>query len=397
MMNNSDVYIEALVAGFFSGNLDERETGELLAWVKESKKHEVLFKKRMRELYALQVAGEWNTIDTGIARNKVFRKLHRTRKLWRMWGTAAAVVVLLFLSVVLYWRERAGDVFVQEKVFSELVQRQGRRQAILSIGTEKKVILNATVKKAILTDSCSHIFMDDSCMMRYERMRAHDAHEVRVHTLEVPQGSEFRLTLSDGTRVWMNAGSKLCYPEYFDGEKREVILAGEAYFEVEHDAEVPFIVKTADMDITVLGTSFDVKAYPEDEYVITTLATGKIKQKYVASGEEIVLSPSEQAVYMKSNGLLKTERVDVGEAIGWKNGRVVMKNKPLKEIFKELARWYDFEVEYKNDRLQDTRFYLNMDRYDDIKMVLEKLQKTNGVKFIFYGRKIFVYDDTILK
>lgn len=392
-MNELDSHIRRLIVDYFSGNLDEEDTGELLAWVRESDEHKFLFKKCIRELYVLHVSEEWRNIDSPVAKERVSRRLSRRRSIYRFSAVAAVVAAMLVSSVFMYFYQDPGDAFIKEKIYSELMQQQGRHQAILSIGKDRKVILNGSVKDAILADSSSRVFVDDSCVIRYEQRDPVVSGAVPVHTLEVPRGSEFRLTLSDGTRVWMNAGSKLSYPEFFDGKEREVTLTGEAYFEVVHDEEVPFVVKTADMGITVLGTSFNVKAYPEDECVITTLATGRIKQKYISSGEEIVLNPSDQSVFMKSSGLLRRERVDVSEVIGWKNGRVILKNKSLDEIFKELARWYDFDVEYKNESLRYTRFYLNIDRYDDIKLVLEKLQKTNGVKFIFYGRKVIVYDD----
>lgn len=395
-MKNVDARIKEIIVEYFSGNLDEERKEELLNWVKESEEHEHFFKKYIQELYAIRVAGEWDSVRVGKSKDVVFGKIHRNRNTWWL-GTAAAVAVLLVSSIFLYMYKDSRDAFVEKKIFSELVQQQDRHQAILSIGDERKMILNKTIKETIHADSSSRIFIDDSCAVHYEKMDYREKKEVSRHTLEVPYGSEFRVTLSDGTRVWMNAGSRLSYPEYFEGDMREVFLEGEAYFEVVHNVEKPFIVRTTDMGITVLGTSFNVKAYPDDENVITTLATGKIEQNYVRTGETIVLTPSEQSIYTKSNGQLQRVRVDVNEAIGWKNGRVIMKNKPLKEIFKELSRWYVFEVEYKNDSLKDSRFYVNMDRYDDIKMVLEKLQKTNGIKFIFYGRKIIVYDDTIIK
>ena len=143
--------------------------------------------------------------------------------------------------------------------------------------------------------------------------------------------------LPDGSSVLLNRHSSLSYPKRFKSDNREVQLTGEAYFEVASNVEVPFIVKTADMEITVLGTSFNVKAYPEDENVVTTLVSGKVSQEYTKSEEEVILNPSDQAVYTKSSGELKVERVDVNEVICWKNGRMILKNRSLKEIFCELA------------------------------------------------------------
>lgn len=391
-------HLKELITAYFFGSLENEDSRELLTWLNEDAEHKKIFKQYVRELYAMKVAENWSSVRLDRAKDKVFRKLSRHRELRRVYMGVAAILLLFVSSALFYSIYQASfHVLSEKRVYSDLVQHHEHQQAILSIDNEKQIVLNATREKVIASDSLRRVFIDDSCVMRYENLGQAPSGKIPVHTLEVPRGSEFRVTLSDGTKVWMNAGSKLIYPETFSGDCRCVTLSGEAYFEVAHDAGMPFIVTTSDMDLTVLGTSFNVKAYEENEYVVTTLITGRIRQKYVKGAREIVLEPAEQSVYQKSDGLLQVTKVDVAEVIGWKEGRLIMKNKPLHEIFKELARWYDFEVEYKSERLQFTRFYLNIDRYDDIKMVLEKLQKTNGIKFIIHERKIIVYDDTISK
>ncbi|MFR6541670.1 MAG: FecR family protein [Butyricimonas virosa] len=395
-MNVEESYIKELITEYFLNNLDDEGKRGLLLWIKKDKEHEFFFKRYIRELYVLQITGAWNSIYTNKARERVLKKLHRLRNLWTV-GIAAAVVVT-FVSIVFFSLHHLPVAsVVEKKVFSELTKQRDKYQAVLSIGENKKVILDGTEKKVVYADSNSRVIVNADCEVHYENKELAEDQGVEMHSLEVPRGSEFKVVLGDGTRVWMNALTKLVYPESFRGEKREVFLTGEAYFEVASNVEVPFIVKTADMEITVLGTSFNVKAYPEDENVVTTLVSGKVSQEYTKSEEEVILNPSDQAVYTKSSGELKVERVDVNEVICWKNGRMILKNRSLKEIFCELARWYDFEVEYRKKGVEETRFYVNMDRYDDIETVLDKLQKTNGVKFMFYGRKIVVYDNSMVK
>lgn len=395
-MNVEQSYIRELITEYFLDHLGDGKKEELWEWLKKDKKHEVLFKKYVQELYILRVADAWDSVPVEKAKERVLRKLRPALNIWKISGVA--VVLVVFVSIVFLWLYRqSGDVFVERKIFSELTQRSGKFQAILSVGDNRKVVLNGTEKKLIHADSNSLVFVNDEREVCYKNVEQEEVQKIEMHSLEVPKGSEFKIVLGDGTRVWMNAQTKLSYPESFQGERREVFLTGEAYFEVVYDVEKPFVVKTADMGITVLGTSFNVKAYPEDEYVITTLVTGSVSQEYIKSGKEIVLSPSDQAIYTKSNGVLKVGQVDVNEYISWKSGRIILKDCSLKEIFRELARWYDFEVEYRKEGLENTRFYINMDRYDDVRAVLDKLQKTNGVKFMFYDRKIIVYDNSMLK
>lgn len=395
-MNVEQSYIRELIIEYFLDHLDDGKKEELWEWLKKDKKHEVLFKKYVQELYILRVADAWDSVPVEKAKERVLRKLRPALNIWKISGVAVVLVVLV--SIVFLWLYRqSGDVFVERKIFSELTQQSSKFQAILSVGDNRKVVLNGTERKLIHADSNSLVFVNDEREVCYKNVEQEEIQKIEMHSLEVPKGSEFKIVLGDGTQVWMNAQTKLSYPESFQGERREVFLAGEAYFEVAYDVEKPFVVKTADMGITVLGTSFNVKAYPEDEYVITTLVTGSVSQEYIKSGKEVVLSPSDQAIYTKSNGVLKVGQVDVNESISWKDGRIILKDCSLKEIFRELVRWYDFEVEYRKEGLENTRFYINMDRYDDVRAVLDKLQKTNGVKFMFYDRKIIVYDNSMLK
>ena len=347
-MNVEQSYIRELIIEYFLDHLDDGKKEELWEWLKKDKKHEVLFKKYVQELYILRVADAWDSVPVEKAKERVLRKLRPALNIWKISGVA--VVLVVFVSIVFLWLYRqSGDVFVERKIFSELTQQSGKFQAILSVGDNRKVVLNGTERKLIHADSNSLVFVNDEREVCYKNVEQEEIQKIEMHSLEVPKGSEFKIVLGDGTQVWMNAQTKLSYPESFQGERREVFLAGEAYFEVAYDVEKPFVVKTADMGITVLGTSFNVKAYPEDEYVITTLVTGSVSQEYIKSGKEVVLSPSDQAIYTKSNGVLKVGQVDVNESISWKDGRIILKDCSLKEIFRELVRWYDFEVEYRKE------------------------------------------------
>lgn len=392
-MKKPDEYYQSLIIEYFLGNLEEEALRELTEWVFADRQHRQFFQEEIKKYHSIQSLEYWDTLDTSLARERVFRKLHQPRLLIRIAAYAACLAVLLSATFFLYQYQENRAVRNNFPSYSSAPTLADRHRALLSIDNEQPIRLMGKEKIILSADQRNRVLLADSNVIDYSRIENQPEEKVALHTLEVPKGCEFNVILSDGTHIWMNAGSVLTYPEYFRGNSREVSLSGEAYFEVTPDPQAPFRVKTQEMQLTVLGTSFNVKAYPEDEALTTTLVTGKIRQTYPALEKDIVLQPEEQAVYTKEGHVLQIQTVNVRDAMAWKEGRIVMKNKTLKEIFTELSRWYDFDVDYRQEQLKEIRFYLNMNRYDDIRTVLAKLQKTNGVKFMFQGRKVVVYEN----
>lgn len=162
-------------------------------------------------------------------------------------------------------------------------------------------------------------------------------------------GQIVNYNLADGTKVWLNGGSKLTYPERFRGKLREVTLEGEAYLEVAHDAKKSFIIHTGAIKTQVLGTSFNVKAYPEDPFVRVDVVTGKVGVTYASNksnrNETVFLIPSEQVVINKtSNTALKTQTKDVDVLTGWRDGGLVFKNMPLGEVLNAIQHRFNVSV-----------------------------------------------------
>ncbi len=181
------------------------------------------------------------------------------------------------------------------------------------------------------------------------------------------------------------------YPEKFVAGKREVELQGEGYFEIQADSSAPFEIRTQGLKTIVLGTAFNLKAYPNEAEVITTLVSGHIRQECEGI-RPVVLTPNTQSVYKPGENQIQTWQVNPAEALAWKNGRFIFKNRPLQEIFRELTRWYQLEeVEYFPPEVKNTCFYLNTERYGNIRTVLDKLEKTNTLNFEIQGKKISVH------
>lgn len=212
--------------------------------------------------------------------------------------------------------------------------------------------------------------------------------EIVYNELEVPRGGECIITLDDGTRVWVNAETRLKYPVTFVGENREVILEGEAFFDVVKN-EKPFIVKTSFGDVRVLGTSFGINAYVDAPESYTTLVRGKVSVE-TGTSDPLVIQPGEQVVTSKDGKMIRQE-VDVEEFVGWKDGMYVFREKHLGDIMKTLERWYNISVLFEEEELRGLLFTGNLKRYDDINVFFDALTRTGDIKYRVDGNHVILY------
>ena len=225
-------------------------------------------------------------------------------------------------------------------------------------------------------------------VVSYQTGEQEEAPIQEMNTVRVPRGSEYRLILSDGTKVWLNAESQLIYPVRFTGENREVIMKGEACFEVAKKEKQPFVVKVDEIEVLVTGTLFNVEAYPETKEVKMTLVEGRVEVK--TEEHRQLLSPDEQALVDKQEGQIRVRKVVAEEYIGWTRGEFRFTRTRLEEVMTRLARWYDVEVFFAVPDLKNTRFTLNLERYDNINKILSKIEKTGRVHFRIQGQCIIV-------
>lgn len=200
---------------------------------------------------------------------------------------------------------------------------------------------------------------------------------VSYNQLEVPCGQQAKLTLADGTKIWLNSKSKLIYPDHFSSKSREVLLDGEGYFEVTHNAKNPFIVKTSTLNIKVLGTSFNVSSYADDNNVRFTLVKGSISILNPSDNQEIKkLKPNEMAVYSKNENLISVREVETDLYSSWRSGQLKFRKLSLEEISKRLGRNYNVTILIKNPDLSNTTFTGSFYNYEPLDQILNVL-KTN--------------------
>ncbi len=213
----------------------------------------------------------------------------------------------------------------------------------------------------------------------------------RLNTLKTPRGGEFKITLEDGTEVWLNADSKLTYPESFGAKERKVALQGEAYFKVAKDSLKPFLVESDGPVVRVYGTEFNVCAYEEDRRTYTTLVSGSIGLlPEDGSRAELKLTPGCQALYDKERENTYVHTVNAEVVTSWRKGVFVFEEFSLEQIMQTLSRWYDFTYEFRSPELKETVFMGTISRYADFKDVLEILEKSGKLRLRLDGRHVTI-------
>lgn len=221
---------------------------------------------------------------------------------------------------------------------------------------------------------------------RYHERLGNQSVNEEWNVLTTPMGGHFKIALADGTKVWLNAESSLAFPENFSEDARRVKVSGEVYFEVSYDQKRPFIVNAKEMDIQVLGTSFNVSNYEDNAYPTVSLIEGAVQ---VNAGSSVSkLAPGKQASI--DNGQIHVGPFDIESAIAWKDDYFLFKDRNIKEIMSDLARWYDAEIEYEGENWVDKNYTLRISRRKNIGEILSILELTESIKFKVTGRRIVV-------
>lgn len=210
--------------------------------------------------------------------------------------------------------------------------------------------------------------------------------------VEAPLGSKTKLTLPDGSTVWLNAGSKMVYSQGFGVSDRRLAFQGEGYFEVEKNDEMPFLVQTHDVNVTVVGTKFNFRNYPEDEEAVVELLEGKVALENQLKEDAVrYLSPNEKMVLHKATGEMDITSAKVKEATLWTENILLFDEDLLPDIVRELERSYHVQIEIENEDLKQTRFYGQFNQLEqNIYDVLDMLSETGKLKYHEEGKVIYL-------
>jgi transmembrane sensor len=299
---------------------------------------------------------------------KVLSVRHRVYLRW----SAAAAILILITSTLFYLNSgRKKDSPAIANVAADL--KPGHAGAILILSNGKRIVLDSAAEGQLANENGVVVVKGGNSV---DYSSGADNGAVVYNTMQTPKGRSYALTLSDGSKVWLNAESTIRFPTTFTGKERVVEITGEAYFEVVHNSKQPFRVMTRKETINDLGTKFNVNAYDNEGAVKTTLLEGAVKI------EDILLKPGEQY----ESG--KVSPVNTDKVIAWVNGQFSFERADIATIMRQVERWYGVRTEYQ--RRITEKFYADVPRNTNVSTLLKILEATGAVKFEIYADKIVV-------
>ncbi|PST82511.1 anti-sigma factor [Pedobacter yulinensis] len=330
---------------------------------------------------------DWNTLYE--QRFSAVQSRQRRMTFFRLTGIAATILIIGMAALFLFRTPaRLNNPGAGSKIPPAIELTPGGNQAVLTLSNGIKIALTAKENGLIATQSGVQVTKTADGKLQYRIAGSKPGSAPQFNTIETPRGGQYEVVLPDGTHVWLNALSALTFPTHFSGREREVTLRGEAYFEVARNKHLPFRVNTDRQDIEVLGTHFNINSYQDEQTVRTTLVEGSVKVIPADAALAVVLRPGQQAVLRHQKPEVRT--VDTDMVLGWKKGYFVFSNNDLESIMRQVSRWYDVDVEFKNNSLRKRLFSGTVSRFENASQVLDLLELTGIVHFKVEGRRIMV-------
>lgn len=356
-----------LINAFQSGYITPSEREELMNWYfsvadqeNEYPEEENMVKARM--LYRLME-------DSG------YIKDHKGSKWRNVWSYSIAAAILIFIAfgISTFYKTEKSELTNRIVTTEGYDFKAGTNSAQLILENGEHVALSSAHEGIQMGD---HIKYLDGSQVSSDKVNDPQA----ILTLRTPNAGQYQVSLADGTKVWLNAGTTLRYPKQFNEQSREVELEGEAYFEVEHH-EKPFIVKTSKQKIYVLGTKFNVSNYSEQQINRTTLLSGKVK---IETDKGVKHLKPQQELSISAAGI-QVSQVIAEDAIAWKNGMFLFDNETLESAMFKIAKWYNIRYEFKDPEMRRERIFGVVNRSENISVVIEKIEST-GVAIFTIGK-----------
>lgn len=406
MTNTNDEKFRQLREGYLRQSLSAEELSAFLALVNQPEYQRLLTEGLDNDLYQerfkgltspLQVTTAFQNVadkirDTGMQQNETGMQGSTIVKMARrQWNrvAAAAILILLMGATGVYLMTRTRELGKGPTGGHYAVQTDmapGGNKAVLILGDGSKIVLDNASNGSIADQAGTKVVKTDQGQLAY---RAGNSEEVVYNTVATPKSGQYRIQLPDGSEVWLNSVSSIRFPTAFTGSERVVEIEGEAYFEVKHQTKMPFKVKVKNMMVEVLGTHFNINAYTNEAIVRTTLLEGSVRVSKGATSS--LLAPGQQAqVDQHGSGVHVVNDVDTDQAIAWKNGFFNFDEADIGTIMRQIARWYDVDVDYSRVRTKEL-FWGGMERNLPLPEVLKILEK-NNIHFQIDGQKITAFD-----
>lgn len=368
------------------------EISILHEWLEQSEENKELYLRLRRTDNLTSIAEEYNNIDGIIAWEKLVQKMDRRlrfgRKQFMLKIIKYAAILAVPLGIAVYFLNQQTARNISQETFTELTKQLSElKESSLILANGEVINLQEKQHEPIIEIDGTNIAKEDSTLL-YKNKDADDGKAIQYNSLVAPKTKVYSVVLADGTTVWLNASSAIKYPTRFSSGVRQVFLIGEAYFEVTKDPNKPFIVSTSNMEIEVLGTSFNVMAYPDEKYIETTLVSGEVKIKTAQS--KLILKPGMQAKLNLETDELSQKEANIPQVTSWCLEKYIFEYEELESVISKLAKWYDITVIYANKEKKLLHFSGTLHKYDNIKETLHIIKLTTDVNFTFSGDTLLV-------
>jgi transmembrane sensor len=381
----------SLYEKFLSGKCSEEEKQLLETYYSEIKLMDNNWQNSLGDEQAIK-ATLLNNIKASMDAPVTEVPVQRTYGTWLKY---AASIIILITAGIFSWQYLNNKPVRHSKALKQIAKtiiKPGSNQAYLTLANGQSIVIhklqNGEVK--VLPGVTIRKMSDNTLSYTYTNTgNAGATLKPDSNSLTVPNGGVFQTILSDGTKVWLNAGSSLKFPVTFAGKERKVVLNGEAYFEVAKNRQMPFKVMVKGVEVQVLGTHFNVMGYADENAVRTTLIEGSVQLQ--AGTSQALLVPGEQGSLKNNAGEFLIRKVNTDDVTAWKSGFFVFDNENIQNIMSRIRRWYDVEVVYQGKPTKSS-FGGAISRYKDMDVVLKALQVTGSVHFKVEGRRITVMD-----
>ncbi len=378
----SNIDISRLLTLHLSGEINVDEQRQLDHWLNEDESHKRLLqdlanqesnKDRQAIINRIDMAKEWSTFQKKITPEKKVIGMN-----WMGALKYAAVIVLpLLIGTYILLQDYSHEDYAAN-IPVEIEPGVKKAQLVLSNG--ERIELDGNEFDLSSKEQSVNI-ENKNQSLNYTSVDKTNNRLV-YNQLIIGRGEEYELVLADGTKVWLNSESKLTYPTQFANNIREVELEGEGYFEVTKNPNAPFIVKTKQMNVEVLGTSFNVSAYQDEERTKATLVEGSVKIAVnFGTDKPRIIKPDEQAIFNVKTNRIEVKQVDALVYGRWREGVFAFDENNLEEIMRKLSRWYKIKVFYQDNDARNYQFSGKLPRFESCNDLLEMIEKTTNVKF----------------
>lgn len=364
-------------------DISDKETEILRCWREESKLND--------EIYAeyLQINEKLDRVkpDFDLDVDNALHKVKRGKKIIvsKFMKYAAAIIIPFALGIVLFqFNSNSVKENIGHRNFAE-VSHPGTAKAELVLASGKVINLAALPQERLKEKDGTEINLTKDNSVVY-LSNISKSKVMTYNELRIPRGGEYQLVLSDGTKVWLNSESELRYPTNFTSKTREVYLVGEAFFDVSHDKNKPFIVHSGDMNVKVLGTRFNLRNY-EEENAVTTLVQGKVLVENIKK-QSCILIPGQQAMF-KNEGIVKND-VDTDLYTSWIEGKFTFKNADMYSLSQQISRWYNVEIFFKNESAKNVRFTGTINKDKPLDYLIGLIESVSNVRFSVKGENIII-------